>query len=303
MRGAAAADPRVCDHAHMDGPSRRAARATAVAALLLVALAAAGLVRSRPQGGGSRPAGLDVAGLLAVLERTALVFAVVALAALVGLLLEALRSGQMPAREPDSQALLRRTLGMVLILYVVAAVASRVLPRLLATAGAAGPAADAGEAVGPASGIDAVLWPVAALLAVAAVSLVVVWFLRSHREAPDVGAQVGATTAAAVRRLDAGEPVGDVVLDAYRRLERRLAEVGVVRGSAETSTELLVRALADVDVDPDAVRRLGNLYEQVRFGGHVAGEADRSEARAALVAVSRMRAGASRGAREADVDA
>jgi len=88
--------------------------------------------------------------------------------------------------------------------------------------------------------------------------------------------------AAALRHLDAPTVPGDAIVAAWVGVEEAAADSGVVRGVSETPGEFAVRIIvrrAAIDVD---ARRLLALYERVRFGGYVAAEADRADARRLL---------------------
>lgn len=81
--------------------------------------------------------------------------------------------------------------------------------------------------------------------------------------------------------LAAGPPA-DAVVACWVALERSVADAGVNRGPAETSAELTMRVLTDLDVDATAVSALAALYREARFSDHALTEDDRSRARAAL---------------------
>jgi hypothetical protein len=55
------------------------------------------------------------------------------------------------------------------------------------------------------------------------------------------------------------------IIGAYRLMEAALADTGLPRGSAEAPREYLARALATIDVGPQAPRRLTALFERARF--------------------------------------
>lgn len=100
--------------------------------------------------------------------------------------------------------------------------------------------------------------------------------------------RVTRTLASASARGDALLDVGDprnAVVACWEAFERGLTEAGVARQPWETSTELTVRALALVDADAAAVRRLAGLYREARFSEHPVGEAERAAAREALAAI------------------
>lgn len=67
--------------------------------------------------------------------------------------------------------------------------------------------------------------------------------------------------------LGGSEPRNSIVA-CWVLLEETAAEVGVTREPAETSTELVVRFLHAVDIDPRAVALLAALYQEARFSTH-----------------------------------
>jgi len=88
--------------------------------------------------------------------------------------------------------------------------------------------------------------------------------------------------AAALRHLDVPAAPGDAIVAAWVGVEEAAADSGVVRGVSETPGEFAVRIIVRrAAIDEDA-RRLLALYERVRFGGYVAAEDDRAEARRLL---------------------
>ena len=58
------------------------------------------------------------------------------------------------------------------------------------------------------------------------------------------------------------------IIAAYARLERVLAANGIARHSFETSDEYLVRVLQDLELRPDAIARLTELFTQAKFSHH-----------------------------------
>ncbi|MFD4960989.1 DUF4129 domain-containing protein [Microbacterium sp. NPDC058389] len=88
--------------------------------------------------------------------------------------------------------------------------------------------------------------------------------------------------AAALRHLDVPAAPRDAIVAAWVGVEEAAADSGVARGVSETPGEFAVRIVVRrAAIDEDA-RRLLALYERVRFGGYVASEADRAEARRLL---------------------
>ncbi len=68
------------------------------------------------------------------------------------------------------------------------------------------------------------------------------------------------------------------VIRCWLALEQLVGELGVRRAPAETSTELTVRLLHALDLDPRAVGMLAALYREARFSGHHLDEAARTTA-------------------------
>ena len=73
------------------------------------------------------------------------------------------------------------------------------------------------------------------------------------------------------------------IIGAYRLMEAALAGTGLPRGPAEAPREYLARALATIDVGPQAPRRLTALFERARFGDAELDLSLRDEAVAALL--------------------
>ena len=146
-----------------------------------------------------------------------------------------------------------------------------------------------------------------ALIAVAVLALVYVglrllvrmWRDRppARREAADVAVEVVAVPAAvaepdravirrgidaALRTIDERPEPGDSIVAAWVGLEESAADAGAGRASNETPSEFTVRIIGRrAGIAAEVVALLG-LYEQVRFGGHVADEDDRVRAAVCL---------------------
>jgi len=133
--------------------------------------------------------------------------------------------------------------------------------------------------------------PVAAgsLVAVLLVVAVVLGFLAHRRgrrvEAIDHDeAARGAVYAAADAGADAMRDVADpraAIIACYAAMEQVLAGAGIRRLVAETPGDLLARAI-DLDIAPQAARRLTELFLEARYSTHPMSEGDRDVARAAL---------------------
>jgi hypothetical protein len=72
------------------------------------------------------------------------------------------------------------------------------------------------------------------------------------------------------------------IVAAYARLEHVLAANGVPRLASETADEYLPRVLHDLEIDPVAVGRLTELYEEAKFSQHDIGAAMKEDAIGAL---------------------
>src|SRR5262245_54476818 len=58
------------------------------------------------------------------------------------------------------------------------------------------------------------------------------------------------------------------IIAAYARLERALAANGIARHASETSDEYLERVLRDLELRPEAIGRLTELFTQAKFSHH-----------------------------------
>jgi hypothetical protein len=68
-------------------------------------------------------------------------------------------------------------------------------------------------------------------------------------------------------------------------LEETAANVGIPRLPAETATELVMRFLHTLNVDPRPVARLAELYHEARFSTHDLPADARQRAEQALAAI------------------
>jgi hypothetical protein len=104
---------------------------------------------------------------------------------------------------------------------------------------------------------------------------------------------VGAARDAIARDRDryaealAGSDVREGIVACWVLMEEAAAEAGVARRPAETATELVVRFLHTLDVDPRPVAELVRLYHEARFSSHPMGSGARSRAQQALGAIHR----------------
>lgn len=82
-----------------------------------------------------------------------------------------------------------------------------------------------------------------------------------------------------------GSEVRNSIVACWVRLEEAAAEAGVTRLPAETSTELVVRFLHAVDIDPRPVGALAALYQEARFSSHPLPADARARAKQALAGI------------------
>lgn len=87
---------------------------------------------------------------------------------------------------------------------------------------------------------------------------------------------------AALRTIAERPRAADAIVSAWVGLEESAADAGAGRSATETPSEFTVRIVGRrAGIRDDVITLLG-LYEQVRFGGRVADEADRAAAAASL---------------------
>ncbi|MFB8190906.1 DUF4129 domain-containing protein [Microbacterium sp. NPDC055988] len=86
----------------------------------------------------------------------------------------------------------------------------------------------------------------------------------------------------ALRAIDLDPEPGDSIVAAWVGLEESAADAGAGRAPNETPSEFTVRILGRREGIAAEVITLLGLYEQVRFGGLVAGEHDRATAASCL---------------------
>ncbi len=134
------------------------------------------------------------------------------------------------------------------------------------------------------------------LAVVAAVLAGLVWLWRHRWRRPPPAAQLDveplpdvAALAESLRRdaaaqtamLERGDP-RDGIVRCWLRLEEMVADAGLVRQPAETSTEYAVRVLHVLDLDPRTVGGLAALFREARFSRHRLDEGARERARGLL---------------------
>jgi hypothetical protein len=96
-----------------------------------------------------------------------------------------------------------------------------------------------------------------------------------------VSAALGGDADTQLARLGEGE-VRNGIVRCWLRLEEVIAQAGLPRDPAETSSEFTVRVLHALDLDPRAIGGLARLYREARFSEHPMDESARSAAQAML---------------------
>lgn len=86
----------------------------------------------------------------------------------------------------------------------------------------------------------------------------------------------------ALRLIDERATPTDAIVAAWVGLEESASDAGLVRGVSETPSEFALRIITRRTGISEAAQVLLRLYERVRFGGYVADENDRADARMAL---------------------
>ena len=270
------------------------------AALLLLLWLVVLATRAR----GGPPAQRDVGRLVVsslLLAYLSWLFLLVSLVELVLLLVVVVRrDGRWPRRNRSHWTVLRLLLVAWLLLFVAGRVRLPPWLRAVLEHGLVGPATPGQRAdrIGRVAGRVAAVPHAVGSAAVVAVGLAGAALLlaaaltRARTAAPRAGrpAEVTAGLEEAIdrslARLEAG--AGDArtqVIAAYATMEQVLGAHGLPRPPADAPLEYLARVLDVLDVRPEAIRRLTDLFEHARFSQHEVDEAMRREAIAALRAV------------------
>ncbi len=125
----------------------------------------------------------------------------------------------------------------------------------------------------------------------------------TDRAIPDVLDDVTEVVASQRESVRLGAPKG-AIIDAWISLEQGAQDAGVPPRPSETSAELIIRIIDELDADSRALTRLGTLYRRARFSSHVIGEEDRTAAYEALASLEdSLRAAQERHRRTEEVDA
>ncbi|MFE7019855.1 DUF4129 domain-containing protein [Microbacterium sp. NPDC057650] len=101
----------------------------------------------------------------------------------------------------------------------------------------------------------------------------------SGAEATVAAAAIRRGIAAAIDVIGESRDPGDAIIAAWVGLEQTAADSGVARAASETPREYTLRIIARRAATESDVGALVDLYEQVRYGGHIADDADRRAAR------------------------
>jgi hypothetical protein len=89
----------------------------------------------------------------------------------------------------------------------------------------------------------------------------------------------------ALRRIDAGQNLRDVVLRCYFEMTQAVAEKRHLIRPENATPHEFIQNLERIGLPPEQVRRLTDLFEMVRYGHKVPGAPDRAEAVACLNAI------------------
>lgn len=132
-------------------------------------------------------------------------------------------------------------------------------------------------------------WALLALggVVVVALSVAVVTGRRIARASHHTEANLAGDALAVFERSiadldDDGDPRAAIIAT-YARLLDAFAERGLAREPAETPVEHLHRGLAALPIRPEPAARITALFLEARFSTHPMGDAERDEARAALI--------------------
>jgi hypothetical protein len=99
---------------------------------------------------------------------------------------------------------------------------------------------------------------------------------------PDAGHDAVQEREDRLREALTGSDVRNGIVACWALLEDAAADAGVPRAASETATELVVRFLHALDVDPRPVATLAALFQEARFSTHPLIEDHTRAARAAL---------------------
>lgn len=97
----------------------------------------------------------------------------------------------------------------------------------------------------------------------------------------EVATAIKADAEAQQLALRGGTP-RNAIVECWLRLEAAVVAAGVPRRPADTSTDLMLRVLAERPIEPTAIANLAALYREARFSDHPMTEDSRREAIDAL---------------------
>jgi hypothetical protein len=90
---------------------------------------------------------------------------------------------------------------------------------------------------------------------------------------------------AALAEMDLGTDPRSAIMACWAHFERVSEAVGIERETSDTPADLVRKLLERHELDGDALYRLSEAYLRARYSPHQVGEADRDQARDALVAL------------------
>jgi hypothetical protein len=90
---------------------------------------------------------------------------------------------------------------------------------------------------------------------------------------------------AALAEMDLGDDPRAAIMACWLHFERASEAVGIERESSDTPADLVRKLLVRHDLDGAALRRLSEAYLRARYSPHQVVEADRDQARDALIAL------------------
>ena len=124
------------------------------------------------------------------------------------------------------------------------------------------------------------------LLALAVAAYVVVRTLRRRgNRLPPLVQELAAALEETLAELEAEPDARRAIIVAYARMESALERSGVPRHEWEAPLEYLARVLLELDVRPEPVRTLTELFERAKFSNHPLGTSLKDRAIAALTDV------------------
>jgi hypothetical protein len=90
---------------------------------------------------------------------------------------------------------------------------------------------------------------------------------------------------AALAEMDLGDDPRAAIMACWLHFERASEAVGIERESSDTPSDLVRKLLVRHELDGSALRRLSEAYLRARYSPHQVVEADRDQARDALIAL------------------